>query len=144
MNRKMHNRLGRLFTNVPYSKLDKINRAIDHPDMYDMSFTNMITGGNPDNNTYDVFNLTKSHKHRRYGHDPLSGLFSAYRVDPTNALNGMLAHQAVDLMHSVIKDAFGSDNAEVVEALINANLPAKRRKKPLIEEYINLQHGYGY
>ena len=33
MNRKMHNRLGRLFTNIPYTKLDKINRAIDHPDL---------------------------------------------------------------------------------------------------------------
>ena len=41
MNRKMHNRLGKLFTNISYTKLDKINRAIDHPDMYDMAFTNI-------------------------------------------------------------------------------------------------------
>ena len=41
----------------------------------------------------------------------------------------MLAHQAVDMMHSVFSSSFGSDNAEVIEALINATLPAKRRNK---------------
>ena len=138
MNRKMHNRLGRLFTNIPYTKLDKINRAIDHPDLYDMAFTNMITNGNPDRNNYDVFNLTKKHKHRRYNHDPLSGLYSAYRVDPQNAIMGSIAHQAVDMMHRVFTSSIGADNTEVLEALINATLPAKRRNKGLMGGFENI------
>ena len=138
MNRKMHNRLGKLFTNIPYTKLDKINRAIDHPTLYDMAFTNSITNNDPNNNSYDVFNLTKKHKHRRYNHDPISSLHAAYRVDPQNALMGSLAHQAVDLMDSVFKNAMGSDNAEVLVALINSQLPAKRRNKGLFGGFENI------
>lgn len=126
-----------MFTNVPYTKLDKINRAIDHPDIFDMAFTNMITGNNPEQNNYDIFNLTKKHKHRRYAHDPISGLYAAYRVDPQNAIKGMLAHQAVDLMHSVFSSSFGADNTEVLEALINATLPAKRRSKGVIGDMLS-------
>ena len=103
-----------------------------------MAFTNMITNGNPDRNNYDVFNLTKKHKHRRYNHDPLSGLYSAYRVDPQNAIMGSIAHQAVDMMHSVFTSSIGADNTEVLEALINATLPAKRRSKGLMGGFENI------
>ena len=38
MNRKLHNRLGSALTGISYSKLDKINRAIDHPDIETLRF----------------------------------------------------------------------------------------------------------
>ena len=140
MNRKLHNRLGSALTGISYSKLDKINRAIDHPDIVDVAFQNSL--GDPDNNNYDVFGITKRHKHRRYNHDPISGLHGAYRTDPQNAFMGMVSHQAGDMIAKVLRDTLGSDNAELAMTLLNATLPAKRRKKGLLNDYLNLNYNY--
>jgi hypothetical protein len=140
MNRKLHNRLGSALTGIPYSKLDKINRAIDHPDYYDMAFQNTLNNGDLENNSYDVFGITKRHKHRRFNHDPISGLHAAYRADPQNAFMGMVSHQAGDMIAKVLSDTLGADNAELAMTLLNATLPAKRRKKGYLNEYLELNN----
>ena len=102
---------------VPLYKIDAVNRAIDNPNKKMLA---LQKSGIIDPRYMDVFNLGK-HGHRKYNHSVPSAFIAAYMEDPEHAAELSIIHLMADRMGNYIHDAVGTDNKEILEALINKN-----------------------
>ena len=116
---KSHYRMTKgLFPGIPGKVIREINHLADNPPRQHQIISRAM-GATPFDGLY-------SQGHRRYGHDPLTGMMILQKYG-TQGLMAYFAHLAEDYANDVFVRRYGADTRDIIEA--GFNIGYKNRKQ---------------
>lgn len=122
--RRTHNRLTRMFmgNSLDWYTVNAINKRIDNPTFQDIVLQRLMKGNN-----FGGIPYLPQVGHRKYNHDLTSAFTIGYQKGGYKGVQAAMFHYIEDIVSNQLRDNFGTDGRDLIEAGLNYSFSRHRR-----------------